>query len=145
QLSINSNTPLTPAEYMAAMQIVHGGQQTILLNSQGEAIGGTVIISQRISSELNSLVVPQGVTVIDLTASGKLNLSGGITDSGSLYVTSFNRSLTGLAIDANNISVQSGGIFSDIVSASTANTLPWLNKADTNLNLNLNSLNNINN
>ncbi len=142
QLLVAKNTLLTSAEYMAVIQVVRGGQQTILLNSSGEAIGGTVIISSRLSSELSGLVVPQGVTVIDLTSSGNLNLSGGIVDSGNLYVTSFNPTLNSITINTNDVSVLSHGTLSDVVSAGT---LPWLSRADANLNFNVDSANNINN
>lgn len=142
QLSVTNATPLTPGEYIAVMQIAHGEHQTILLNSLGAAIGGTVVINSRLSNELSSLTVPQGVTAIDLTSSGSLNLAGGIIDSGNLYVASFNPSLNSIAVNANNISVQTRGTFSDNVSGSI---LPSLSKADSNLNLNLNSANDINN
>ncbi len=147
-LSVNADTKLTPAEYLAVKQIELTGQQSLLLDAQGTASGGTVVIGQHLSQLISNLVIPHGVTVIDLTRSGTLNLTGNITDNGSLYIESRNPLLNTLTLNANNINVQGQGILSDIIPVSTLASLPFglsnLN-SNLNLNLNLNALNNITN
>jgi hypothetical protein len=114
QLNVTSTTQLTPAERLAVYQVVNTGQQSVILDAQGSASGGTVTLSSHLSQELGNLVIPNGVTVIDSTKFGSLNLSGNLTDAGTLYVT--NTSATNhVVIDANNISVQAHGLISDVL------------------------------
>ncbi len=144
-LTVNSNTQLTPAEYLAVREVLSGGQQSLLLNTQGAAIGGSAVIGSHLSQELSSIVIPHGVTVIDLTRSGTLNLSGNLTDYGTLDIASKNPLLSNLSVSANNIYIQGQGLLSDII---PANVLSLLNIGSTNpanLNLNLNAINNITN
>lgn len=143
-LIVDSNTKLTPAEYLAVRQVEFTGQQSLLIDSQGSASGGTVVLNSHLSQLINNLVIPQGVTVIDLTKSGTLNINGNITDYGNLYVDSKNPLLTDITLNANNISVQGHGILSDIIPSTTANLL-HAQTLDNNLNLNLDAINNISN
>jgi hypothetical protein len=114
QLNVTSTTQLTPAERLAVYQVINSGQQSVVLDSQGSASGGTVTLSSHLSQELGNLVIPKGVTVIDSTKSGSLNFSGNLTDAGTLYVTSTNPT-NHVVIDANNISVQAHGLISDVL------------------------------
>ena len=52
-----------------------------------------MVIGSHLSAQLSSLVIPKGVAVIDLTKSGTLNLTGSITNDGSLYVGATNHLL----------------------------------------------------
>ncbi len=130
--TVNSKTELTPAEYLAVMEVASGGQQSVIIGTNGVATGGTIIINQHLSQQLASLVIPQGVTVIDISRSGTLNLSGNITDAGKLYLESSNPLLSAVTINASNITVQGQGLISDVLTPAT-------------LNLNLDAANNINN
>ncbi len=145
-LKVNSNTQLTSAEYLALKEILSTGQQSLLLSAEGAANGGSVVIGSHLSQELSSLVIPQGVTVIDLTRSGTLNLGGNITDNGSLYIESKNSLLSSLTVNANNISVQGQGILSDIIPAGTLSSVNnGHGNFDSNLNLNLDAVNSVTN
>ena len=135
-LLVNSKTELTPAEYMAVIQVISGGQQSLVIDAQGAASSGSVVIGSHLSSQLTSLVIPVGVTVIDLTKSGTLNIAGGIIDDGSLYLGSANRSLNTINIDASNINVQSQGLISDVLPGNNNNGLQPLH-------LNLDAANNL--
>ncbi len=137
-LVVNANTQLTPAEYLAVRQAVTGQEQSLVINSQGSATAGTFIINPHMSQMISSLVIPQGVTIVDLTRSGTLNLTGNITDAGSLYVTSINHALNTVTIDASNIYVLAQGLISDVLPAA-------IQPASALLNLNLMATNNITN
>ena len=139
-VNVTAGMKLTPAEYLAVKQVEFNGQQTLVLDSQGSASGGTVVIGQHLSQLVSNLVIPQGVTVIDLTRSGTLNLSGNITDSGTLDIASRNSSLSVLSVNANNINVQKGGILSDTLVPPSGNTNTPINAS-----LNLDAVNDINN
>ena len=146
QLNVTANTKLTPAEYLAVQQVKLTGQQTLILDSQGSASGGTVVIGQHLSQLISNLVIPQGVTVIDLTKSGTLNLSGNITDNGNLYIDSRNPLLSSVTLDASNINVQGQGTLSDVIPAGTLSSVNNGHASlDTNLSLSLDAVNNITN
>ncbi len=124
-------------------QVMFNGQQSVVLDSQGSAIGGTVVINAHLSQNLGNLVIPKGVTVIDMTKTGTLNLSGNLVDDGSLYVVAKNPAMNNgaVSIGANNITVQSLGLISDVLPVGNSGA------SGTNQNavLNVNTQNNITN
>jgi hypothetical protein len=61
-LTINPDRLITPAEYAAVMQVMHGSQ-SLLLNSSGAAIGGSLTLNSSYVQNLSSLVVPRNVTL----------------------------------------------------------------------------------
>jgi YVTN family beta-propeller protein len=140
QFAVNSGTALTPAEKAAVMQVLHTGRQSLLLDSMGSADGGTLVIGTRFGQSLSGLVIPKGVTVIDTSRSGNLNINGDVTDAGSLFVTTKNPLLSAVSLSANNITVQAGGLISTSIPAGILTNMPA-----SNLNLNLTALNNITN
>src|SRR5262249_4667036 len=129
----------TPAEYLAVMQVASGKQQSITLDAQGAATGGVLIINPHLSHMISSLVIPQNVSVIDLTRSGTLNLPGNITDSGNLYLASFNPAISTVNLHASNITVQAQGLISDVLPSGLIKT------PDGNLNLNITTTGDLNN
>lgn len=138
-LTVNAQTQLTPAEYIAVEQVTSGRQQSLILDSYGSATGGSVIIGSHLGSMISSLIIPKGVTVIDLTKSGTINLQGNITDDGNLYLTSGNQLLNSITIDAKNINVQAQGLLSDVL------PVGLIQVADTNPDLSLTASHDITN
>jgi hypothetical protein len=114
---------LTPAQLIAAYQVMHHGTQSILLNNDGAAIGGSMIIRNHLANILESLVIPNNVTVIDHTAS--LNLSGNLTNAGTLNAITNNPNINTASITAANIFNQQNALITST------------------LNLNLTAINNI--
>jgi len=55
---------VTAAQLVAIKQVLAGGQQSLSLNSQGAATGGSFSLNQGISGRVNDLVIPQNVSVI---------------------------------------------------------------------------------
>ena len=109
QMTVTSNTLLTESEKLAALQVLFTGHQSLLIDGQGSADGGSLTIGSRLSQHLSNLVIPQGVSVIDLSRSGILNLSGNLNDSGSLNLITNHSVLNAFSILASNITVGSGG------------------------------------
>src|SRR5271170_3114310 len=70
--TITQQSLLTPAERLVLQEVLKTGQQTLQLNALGQAIGGTADLSRLLSHSIGSLVVPQGVTIIDKSASSLL-------------------------------------------------------------------------
>ncbi len=125
------------------MEVLRTGQQTLVLGTQGEAIGGSFTISPRLSQEISSLVIPQGVTAIDnVGRSGTLTLTGNLTDAGNLYIVSSNPQITTATISAANINILQGGVLSSVLPTTG---LSGITNAVPNLSLTLIASNNITN
>lgn len=133
---------LTPAEFLAASQILAGGQQSLLLGASGQAIGGTFNLGSTLNNQtLQSLVVPQGVTGIhDFATGGNLSFLGNLTNAGSLYALSTNSQITQATISAGNIFNNAGGLISSLL---PSGGLVGYGNAISNLSLILNAQNNI--
>lgn len=121
-LTVSATTPLTPAERVAVHQVMSSGVQSIVLNSQGAADGGSLTIGPRLNSMLSGLDIPQGVTVTDTSRTGTVTIGGSLTDSGTLYLTSHNPSVSSIFLAANSINILNGGAVSDILPVSTPAT-----------------------
>jgi hypothetical protein len=132
---------LTPAERVAAYQVVSTGQQSLILGPGGNAVGGSMTLGARAGQLFNGLTVPAGVVVLDnIARSTSLNFSGNLVNSGAVYVFSSNPLNTTASITAQNIFNQGGGLISSVL---PPGTLPGsLNGART-VNLSLNALQDI--
>ena len=108
-LTVSKGALLTPAERLAAYQVVSSGNQSLLLGANGNATGGTFNIGSKFGNYAGSLVIPQGVTAIQ-TAS--LNLLGNLTNSGNLYVLPSNLNINNATISALNVINRSGALIS---------------------------------
>jgi hypothetical protein len=106
---------LTPAEYLAVLQVVSGTKQSIQIGSSGAATGGSFLTSS--VSNLSSLVIPQGVKAFD-TASN-LSLSGNLSNSGTLYALATGKTQTTDVISALNISNAASGLITLIAPVGT--------------------------
>src|SRR5262249_18696719 len=80
---------LTRAEAVAVSQVLRTGQQSLIIGSAGNAVGGSLTIGSQLARHIASLVIPQGVTAIDLfTRTSSINFSGNLTNAGSMYAVS---------------------------------------------------------
>ncbi len=115
QMTVTSNTALTESEKLAVLQVLFTGHQSLLLDAQGSADGGSLTIGPRLSQHLSNLVIPQGISVTDISKSGTLNLSGNLNDSGSLNLITTRPivdTASTFSILASNIVVGSQGLIS---------------------------------
>lgn len=144
---INPSDMLTPAQYLAASQVLATGQQSLVLSALGNASGGAFVLSGNSSNNLSGLVIPNGVTAIhDFAQSAILNVSGDIINSGNLYGISSNTAITSGTISSLNITNTIGANISTAVSPTLLSSLiSGINPAVSALNLNLIAANNITN
>ncbi|MBX9688189.1 MAG: hypothetical protein K2X27_15885 [Candidatus Obscuribacterales bacterium] len=136
---VGNASSLTPAMYLAAMQVISSGHQSLTLNASGQAVGGTFQLPA--GSSLGSLVVPTGVTgVYDFAAASTLNLSGSLTNSGNFYLVSSSHAVNSGVLNAYNIINNQGALLSSILPASG---LAGYGNFLSNFSFSLNAVNNI--
>ena len=79
--TVNPGDLLTPAENIALQQVLGSGQQNLLLNNLGAAVGGAFQVSQQMTG-IQNFVVPQGVSALhDFGTVNNLNLTGNFTNA----------------------------------------------------------------
>lgn len=140
-VQVNAATMLTPAERLAVYQVMSTGQQSILLGSLGNAIGGTFNIGAKFNQYVSSLVIPRGVTAIQNAAvNSNLSLTGNLTNSGSLLGVSTSQDYSSLLISAQNIFNRQGALISTVL---PSGGIAGLTGAIPSLNLTLSALQNI--
>src|SRR5262249_12000226 len=103
--NVTSKTALTPAEFVAAIQVATTGRQQIVLSgsaqSFGVASGGSLSLN---SFNINGLNVPSGVTAVDDFAKGStLNLTNNLLNAGTFYAVSSSAKVTTASITAASI------------------------------------------
>ena len=131
-LVVTSRTRLTDAEMIAVHQVINSGRQAIQLGAHGNATGGRVVLTSRLASNLGSLVIPRGVTVIDKEPA--LTLGGSLINSGCFMAASTEPAVNTPGITATNIENRQGGL---ITTRLPAKGLPGFPGATKNLSLTL--------
>lgn len=135
--TVNPGQMLTPAQLVAVYQVMHTGAQNIVMGANGAATGGSMTIGNW-GQHLSSLTVPQGVTVINKAAT--LNLTGNLTNAGTIFAVSTNPAVTTSQIAALNILNQQGALLTSVL---PAGGLAGVTNAIQNLNLNLTAVQSI--
>lgn len=140
--TVDSNSMLTAAQFIATQQVLSTGSQSIVLGAAGQAIGGTANFNNSFNSAISNLVVPTGVTFVQDFSSGSiLNLTGNLVNSGNLYgVASAGSSVNNALFQAMNIQNNIGAIFSTALPSSG---LAGYSNLTSGLNLSLVAINNI--
>lgn len=119
--TVKHGDSVTAAEHTAVQQILSGSGQTLNLTADGAAYSGTVNIAT-FSLPIANLVIPGGVTATqDFAITPILNLSGNLVNSGQLFVTSSNSSVSSGSINATNIFNLSGALISTLGSTLNLN------------------------
>jgi hypothetical protein len=111
-LTVTAKSQLTPAEYLTAMAVAAGQSQSLVLDARGSAVGGSLVVNQRLGQAISSVVIPQGVTVTDYSLSGAVKVTGNVTDSGNFFLAG--NGTTPLTLSAKDVTVTSTGLISDI-------------------------------
>lgn len=108
--TVNLQSKLTAAEYVAAQQVLTSGVQTINISKTGAATGGTVVLDNNFVSAFNgsigSLTVSHGVKLIDEVST--FALTGVLYNRGSI-LTAATAAGTSDTISANHIINGYGG------------------------------------
>jgi hypothetical protein len=139
--TVNPGDLLTPAQFLAASQIVSSGAQSIQLGALGNAVGGSFAMTSALAQQVSSMIVPASVTAIhDFGAVAALNLSGNLTNAGNFYALSSDAAVTTASITAANIFNQPGALITSVL---PSGGLPGFTSAVNALNLNLTAANSI--
>ncbi|MBU6453257.1 MAG: hypothetical protein KGS72_15855, partial [Cyanobacteria bacterium REEB67] len=120
----STDSKFTAAELVAAQQVMSGSKQTITINGQGVATGGSFDLSgstlsaldKAVGGNLNSLVISHGVNVVDSLSS--LNLSGSLVNMGSI-VLGADAGAKGQLVDSINAANIYNG-YGGVIASSTA-------------------------
>jgi hypothetical protein len=139
-LRVTPGQLLTVAESLALQQIMQTGRQQLVIGRLGNAVAGTLNLGTVGNSQLASLTVPRGVTVLrDFGVLGALNLTGNFANAGSLFAFSTNPQTATASISTLNLSNMAGGLISSVLPKGTFGMTGLVNG----LSLNLSAANNI--
>lgn len=135
---VRNDAVLTPAEVVAVHQVVARGQQSLLLNSLGAAVGGRFDAGKALSgSGANGLVIPAGVTgVRNFAIAGNMVLSGNLTNAGTFLAVSSSPGVNQATLSALNIFNRPGSLLTTVLPSAGLN---GYGKLLTSLNLSLNA------
>jgi hypothetical protein len=131
---VSGSDVLTAAEFIALQQILSSGMQSLQIGATGAAVGGSFSLSALLAQTVGNLTVPQQVRMAqDFALIKKLDLTGNLTNMGTLDAFSSDAKVGTAEINALNIFNNSGAVIS------TANNLGALSS----LNLVLNAANSL--
>ncbi|MBY0549005.1 MAG: S-layer family protein [Candidatus Obscuribacterales bacterium] len=127
---------LTPAQALVVSQIASTGFQSLVIAEAGHAIGGFANLHADTLSALNSIVVPQNVSLnsIGFTASNPLTVLGAVNIAGSLNALQTAPGITS-ALNFGSLNLTPGGMLSGYLP--TSYTLPGNFFSSQGLNLNV--------
>ena len=104
---------VTAGEFVAIRQVLEGGSQSIGLNNDGIADGGTFAFNQIVSGRVDDVVIPQNVTALDYFSRGPvIRLAGDLTNNGSIYAISQSARVREGRIIADDIVNNASGVIS---------------------------------
>ncbi len=92
-------TFLTPAEAIAVREVLNNNTQTLILNDNGQAIGGSFSLNN--VSNINNLIIPHNVTLTD--NNDNLYISGNLINYGNIFVELTHQSQDNSAITTGNL------------------------------------------
>lgn len=135
---VTSQDMLTPAEYLAASQVLATSVQSLRLTTEGTAYKGHFSLPSAVTQSLSNLVIPQGVKFVqDFGSQAALNMAGDLTNSGRFFAFSSNPQVNVGTVNANNIYNQPGAVITSLLAHGDLPT--GLNNAVSNLDLVLNA------
>jgi uncharacterized protein YkwD len=79
--TVHNGQLLTPAEFLAVQQILNSGTQSLVLGTNGAAIGGQFTLPTATSASLGALIIPRHVTMV---AGSPVTASSGILNRGDI-------------------------------------------------------------
>ncbi len=98
-LSVRANTYLTPAEAIAVSQLLNHNDQNLLLNSSGQAYGGSLNLNE--IGLINNILIPHNVTAF--INENNLTVNGNLVNYGNIYVDLPGVNAGHETISANNL------------------------------------------
>ncbi len=112
-----AGSQVTAAEYVAAKQVLSGGSQQLVVDSNGKATGGQVdlnsIAATKNHMKADSLTVANGVTAVgDLAKGSSFKVTGDLNNFGSIYTVSTKNGRHAGDITADNVTNNEGALIS---------------------------------
>ena len=115
---VHAGSLLTPAQAVAVQQVLSQGIQSLILNSQGGAAGGSLALPS--SQALSTFVIPRNVSAITDFASGAvLSITGSLVNGGNLFAITSNAAVTDAILRAASIN--------NLLGATISSNTPGLN------------------
>ncbi len=137
---------VTAAEYVASSASTMGHSQSIVLDGQGAAVGGTFSLNQVETNKVGELVVPANVTALDnFSRNSSLGITGQLINYGDIYGLSTNSRITSGLISAGDITNEAGGLISTTLPSSIVATVSPSGHLDSGVGLSLIAANDISN
>jgi hypothetical protein len=113
---------VTAAEYASILQLLGGGSQSLQLDGQGRAAGGSMALESLTNGDrmrVSSFVVPEAVKVVgNFSNRSDFNLTGDLVNNGSIIALSNREGANRASISAHNLTNGSAGLISTIVDPS---------------------------
>lgn len=118
---LGAGAKVTAAEYVAAKQALSGNAQSVMLDAEGRATGGSVDLSSltqgNASMKLDDLVVPVAVTASgDFSKQGDVRIKGDLVNSGSITAFASDNNDVNAIISARNFTNNEGASINSTVS-----------------------------
>lgn len=125
-VTVTAGSEVTSAEYVAVKQILSAGTQSITLDGDGKAVGGSLDLSQITAKNdrmrADDLTVPVNVTAYgDFSRGSNFQVLGDLVNAGSIYALDSKHSSARGAISADNLLNQSTGLISSKSQSGTGN------------------------
>ncbi len=114
--TITPGSHVTPAELVAVQQVLGRGNQRLVLDAAGAAVGGAFRLSSLAQTQLSSLVIPAGVVGIGRAGRG-VDVTGNLTAAGVLLGVG---RASDFSINAGNVSVAPGGSITTVITPALA-------------------------
>jgi hypothetical protein len=119
---------VTPAELVAIQQVQSGAGQSLNLDSQGRASGGSFSLNTVLANSgpihLSGVVVPQNVQAYDyVTGKASLSLAGDLLNYGSIVDVTKTGSTASATINAVNIVNETGGSITTVGQGANAGSV----------------------
>jgi len=109
--TVSAGDRLTPAQAIAAYQVMRNNTQSLVLGADGNAIGGSADIGRAMQRHLNGMYIPENVTVVgDVARTGVVNFRGDFVNSGTYRAVSTDPRFDTATIIADNIVNNQGAL-----------------------------------
>lgn len=109
--TFHAGSQVTAGQFVAIKQVLEGGTQSLILDKNGAAAGGSFSLNSVAGPKVSDLVVSAGVTGFDDFATDRrIGVRGDFTNFGSIVATSSNDRITSGVIFGKNINNEGGSI-----------------------------------
>lgn len=120
--TFTAGSKVTAAEYASILQVLNGESQSLKLDGQGRAAGGSMTLQSLTNGDrmrVSALVIPEAVNVVgNFGNRSDFHLTGNLVNNGSIIALSNNPNANKASISAHNLTNSSTGLISTVVDAS---------------------------